>query len=123
MGKINCGRVVLGGIIGGITACFLDWFMNGVLLGQQWEDTVKALNRPNAFSSGSFLFCLIVVYVIGGILCVWTYAAIRPRFGAGVRTMRRNTFVNSEGLEHSQGVVFQTPLSPRGPRMIRQKDL
>jgi hypothetical protein len=26
MGKINYGRVILGGIVGGIVAGFLDWF-------------------------------------------------------------------------------------------------
>ena len=34
MGKINYGRVILGGIVGGIVAGTLDWFFNGVLLGQ-----------------------------------------------------------------------------------------
>ena len=85
MGKINYGRVILGGIVGGIIAGFLDWFLNGVLMGQLWEDAMKSLNRPNAFS-GAFLFCLFLTYSIGGILLVWVYAAIRPRFGAGVRT-------------------------------------
>jgi len=85
MGKINYGRVILGGIVGGIIAGFIDWFLNGVLMGQLWEDAIKSLNRPNAFS-GAFLFCLFLTYSIGGILLVWVYAAIRPRFGAGVRT-------------------------------------
>ena len=86
MGKINYGRVILGGIVGGIIAGFLDWFLNGVLMGQLWEDAMKSLNRPTAFSGAAFLFCLFLLYSIGGILLVWVYAAIRPRFGAGVRT-------------------------------------
>lgn len=85
MGKINYGRVVLGGIVGGLVAGVLDWFFNGVLMGQRWEDTMTSLNRPNAFS-GTFLFCLFLAFSIGGILCVWVYAAIRPRLGAGMRT-------------------------------------
>jgi hypothetical protein len=85
MGKINYGRVVLGGIVGGLVAGFLDWFLNGVLVGQHWVNAMKSLNRPNAFS-GAFLICLFLVYSIGGILIVWVYAAIRPRFGAGIRT-------------------------------------
>jgi len=85
MGKINYSRVILGGIIGGLVAGFLDWFLNGVLVGQHWENAMKSLNRPNAFS-GAFLLCLFLVYSIGGILIVWVYAAIRPRFGGGVRT-------------------------------------
>jgi hypothetical protein len=85
MGKINYGRVVLGGIVAGLVAGFLDWFLNGVLMGQQWNDAMKSLNRPNAFS-GAFLPLLFLVYIVGGILLVWVYAAMRPRFGPGVRT-------------------------------------
>jgi hypothetical protein len=85
MGKINYGRVILGGVIGGLVAGFLDWFLNGVLMGQHWDNAMKSLNRPYAFS-GAFLVCLFLVYAIGGILIVWVYAAIRPRFGGGVRT-------------------------------------
>ena len=85
MGKINYSRVILGGIVAGLIAGFFDWFLNGVLMGQMWEDAMKSLNRPNAFS-GAFLFCLFLAFSIGGILLVWVYAAIRPRFGAGVRT-------------------------------------
>ena len=85
MGKINYGRVILGGIVGGIIAGFLDWFLNGVLMGQLWEDAMKSLNRPNAYS-GAFLVCQFLTFSIGGIVLVWVYAAIRPRFGAGVRT-------------------------------------
>lgn len=85
MSKINYGRVLLGGVVAGIVMCFLEWFMNGLLLTQQWEDTMKSLNRQYGYSE-SFLFWLILVYIVGGILSVWVYAAIRPRFGAGVRT-------------------------------------
>jgi hypothetical protein len=85
MGKINYGRVVLGGVVGGLVAGFLDWFLNGVLMGQHWVNAMNSLNRPNALS-GAFLFCLFLVYSVGGILIVWVYAAIRPRFGAGVPT-------------------------------------
>ena len=85
MGKINYRRVILGGIVAGIVATLLDWFSNAVLLGHLWDDAMKSLNRPTAFS-GTFLGGLIVVELVGGILAVWTYAAIRPRFGAGMRT-------------------------------------
>jgi hypothetical protein len=85
MGKINYGRVILGGIVSGIVATLLDWFSNAVLLGHLWDDAMKSLNRPTAFS-GTFLGGFIVLELVGGILAVWTYAAIRPRFGAGMRT-------------------------------------
>jgi len=86
MGKINYARVILGGIVGGIVAATLDWFCNGVLIGQLWDDALKSLNRPNALTGAPFLVVLYLLFIGGGILVVWMYAAIRPRFGAGVRT-------------------------------------
>lgn len=86
MGKINYARVIFGGIVGGIVAATLDWFFNGVLIGQLWDDAMKSLNRPNALAGAAFLVVLYLLFIGGGILVVWMYAAIRPRFGAGVRT-------------------------------------
>lgn len=85
MGNINYGRLILGGIVAGIVGGFFNWFLNGVLMGQRWADAMKSLNRPDAYS-GAFLLCLFLAFGVGGILLVWVYAAIRPRFGAGVRT-------------------------------------
>lgn len=85
MGKINYGRVILGGIVSGIVALILDWFSQGVLLIQMMTDFGKSINRP-AVITGPVFFGLILVEFVGGILAVWTYAAIRPRFGAGART-------------------------------------
>ena len=84
MSKINYGRVVLGGIVGGIIAGFLDWFFNGVLMGQLWADASKALNLN--LNGPAFFFTLFLVFILGGVLMIWVYAAMRPRFGAGVRT-------------------------------------
>ena len=85
IGKINYGRVISGGIVAGVISGFLDWFVNGVLMGQMWEDAMKSLNRSNALS-GAFLPYLFLTFILGGILLVWVYAAIRPRFGAGLPT-------------------------------------
>ena len=85
MGKINYGRVILGGIVSGIIATILDGFSNVVLLGQLMTDAMKSLNRPSSLP-GPAVFGLILLEFVGGILAVWTYAAIRPRFGAGART-------------------------------------
>jgi hypothetical protein len=84
MGKINYGRVILGGIVGGLVAGFLDWFFNGVLMSQLWADAAKTLNLN--MNGPAFFFMLFLVFILGGILMVWVYAAMRPRFGAGVRT-------------------------------------
>jgi hypothetical protein len=88
MGKINYGRVIVGGIVGGILAASLDWFFNGVLLGQRWDDTVTALNHPGAFTASpvTFLVGLYLIFIVGNTLIMWLYAAVRPRLGAGMRT-------------------------------------
>jgi hypothetical protein len=88
MNKINYGRVILAGIVAGIISFALWWFFNGVLLFQRWVDTTKALNPSghNAASPPAFLVSMFLIAIAGGILSIWMYAAIRPRFGAGVRT-------------------------------------
>jgi len=88
MGKINYGRVILGGVVGGIVGATLDLFINGGLLGQLWLDTAKELNRPNAFSATSVAvpIGLFLLFTLGGVLMIWLYAAVRPRLGGGVRT-------------------------------------
>jgi len=88
MGKINYGRVILGGIVGGIVGAIIDDFCNGVLAIQLWLDTVKSLNRPNAFIGAPVAATvgLFLLFIVGAILMVWLYAAVRPRLGGGVRT-------------------------------------
>ena len=69
MGKINYGRVILGGIVGGLVAGFLDWFFNGVLMSQLWADAAKTLNLN--LNGPAFFFMLFLVFILGGILMVW----------------------------------------------------
>jgi hypothetical protein len=87
MGKINYGRVILGGVVAGIISGTLWFFFNIVLMGQRWADTFKALNPSghNAAGLPASLISLYLMYIVGSILTIWMYAAIRPRVGAGVR--------------------------------------
>jgi hypothetical protein len=84
MGKINIGRVILGGIVAGIVLDVLGYLVDGVLLAPRWADGMKALGHAN-FSS-SALLGFNVLGIVTGIVTIWIYAAIRPRFGAGVKT-------------------------------------
>jgi hypothetical protein len=86
MGKINYGRVVLGGVVAGIVAGILNWCFNGVLLGQLWANSVKVLTHLGTSSTPAFWLYLFLTDIVAGIVAVWVYAAIRPRFGAGVQT-------------------------------------
>lgn len=84
MGKINVGRLVLGGIVAGIVADVLGYLVDGVLLAPRWDAGMKALGHANLTSSQILWFNLLGI--AGGLAALWIYAAIRPRFGAGVQT-------------------------------------
>jgi len=47
MGKINIGRVILGGLIAGIVSDFLGFLVDGVLLAPRWAEDMKALGHPD----------------------------------------------------------------------------
>jgi hypothetical protein len=84
MGKINMGRVVFGGLVAGVVINIGELILNIPILGQLWNEALRALNRPS-MESGLPIFFIILSFALG-ILLVWFYAAIRPRFGAGPLT-------------------------------------
>jgi len=84
MGKINIARVLIGGIVAGIVADVLGYLVDGILLAHQWADGMKALGQAN-FSSNQWIW-FNLLGLVSGIALIWVYAAIRPRFGAGVKT-------------------------------------
>jgi hypothetical protein len=84
MGKINIGRVILGGLVAGIVADLLGFLVDGILLAPRWADGMRRLGHED-FSSNEWIW-FNVLGLAGGIALIWIYAAIRPRFGAGVRT-------------------------------------
>ncbi len=87
MGKINYGRVILGGIVAGIVADLLDYLVDGLWLGQRWSEGMSLLGRE-AFSSNMWIG-FDILGIVSGIVAIWLYAAIRPRFGAGLPTAIR----------------------------------
>ncbi len=84
MGKINVGRLILGGIVAGIAIDILDYFVDGVWLAQRWADGMAQLGHTGFSQVQIILFN--VIGILTGIVAIWLYAAIRPRFGAGVKT-------------------------------------
>jgi len=88
MGKIHTGRVILGGLLAGLVMNVSEAFLHAVVLA---KDGAKLLDdwrqRGLELDVGpSLLVWLIGVTFVLGLLAVWTYAAIRPRFGAGPKT-------------------------------------
>ncbi len=84
MGKINFGRVLLGGIVAGIILSVGEFVLNEKVLGAQ----MKAFFTAHLFKepAGIFLPVAIGLTIVLGIVIVLGYAAIRPRFGAGPKT-------------------------------------
>src|SRR5262249_26614301 len=84
MGKINLGRVILGGIVAGIIINLFEFVLNGRVVANRWTDLMVSINRP-ALGGSEIVWFNIFGFAIG-LVAVWTYAAIRPRFGEGPKT-------------------------------------
>ena len=84
---MNTGRIVGGGLVCGVVMNLIDWLGNGVLLVKQWDAETAALN-PGLMAKAGANSALgwIIVDFLTGILTIWLYAAIRPRFGPGPKT-------------------------------------
>ena len=85
MGKINYGRVILGGIVAGIVINVLEYLVHEVLLKAQHVEEMKALGKTMP-EGGSTIAVWMVYGFAWAIAAVWLYAAIRPRFGPGAKT-------------------------------------
>jgi pimeloyl-ACP methyl ester carboxylesterase len=84
MNRINMGRVVIGGLLAGLIINFGEFILNGVLLAEEMNAAMAALNKPPV-NPGMIVWFVIFGFGLG-VMLVWVYAAIRPRFGAGVKT-------------------------------------
>jgi hypothetical protein len=84
MGRINLARVLIGGFVAGLIINFGEFILNGVLIAEEMNAAMAALNKPPVDPSMIIWF---VLFSFGfAFILVWTYAAIRPRFGPGVKT-------------------------------------
>ena len=85
---INTPKVVAGGLVAGVVLTVLDIVVNGFLLASQNEAALNALNPSLAanMESGGAIATFVVLDLLLGVVLVWTYAAIRPRFGPGPKT-------------------------------------
>lgn len=82
MGKINLGRVILGGLLAGLVINVFEAVLNLFVIAGPMDESLRARNLPpmNNTSIGMWIFLSFLL----GIVLVWLYAAIRPRYGAGV---------------------------------------
>jgi hypothetical protein len=84
MATMNIGRVVLGGLLAGLVVNIGETILNMVVIADDMQTALEARNLPAMTGASIGVF---VAMAFGlGILMVWLYAAIRPRFGPGPRT-------------------------------------
>jgi hypothetical protein len=84
MGRINMGRVVVGGLLAGLLINISEAVLNTFVIEKDMEAAMRALNLPPI--GGGQIGIFVVLGFALGITTVWLYAAIRPRFGPGVST-------------------------------------
>lgn len=80
MSNINYSKVLIGGVVAGIVYLALD--MVGLMaMGMDMDAWLAAhsLQEPP-------MAVFVVTAILIGIMAVWLYAAIRPRFGPGAKT-------------------------------------
>ena len=84
MNNINLGRVLLGGLVAGVVLNIGEVLFNVVLFADQMKADFDRLGIPEP--GGSFIAVAVVLTFALGILIVWLYAMIRPRYGPGPKT-------------------------------------
>lgn len=84
MGGINFGRVVLGGLLAGLVINVGESLAHLWIFAEQSAAVMENLGLPEP-SSQQIVSFWILGFVVG-IVMIWLYAAIRPRFGPGPST-------------------------------------
>ena len=82
MGRINVKGVIFGGLVAGLVLNVVDFLVWGVWLSADMAASVKG----GAPAVQSLVPLFVVLDFIYGIVLIYLYAAIRPRFGAGPST-------------------------------------
>jgi len=85
---INTGKVLIGGIAAGVVMNIIDFISYSFILGARMKAESDAFKpgMSDQMMGASSMVTNIVMDLVLGILLVWTYAAIRPRFGPGLKT-------------------------------------
>jgi hypothetical protein len=81
---IRTARVLVGGLVAGLIINIGETILNIPLAGAALEEALKSRNLPPV-GGGAIAYFVIMCFLLG-IVMVWTYAAIRPRLGAGPKT-------------------------------------
>jgi hypothetical protein len=88
MPKVNLARVMLGGVLAGIVINVSEFLLNNVVIKDKNEEAMKALGKTMPNTPGVMTTWVLWGFA-AGIITVWLYAAIRPRYGPGAATAAR----------------------------------
>jgi hypothetical protein len=83
---INLKGVIVGGLVAGLVLNVFDYVFWGVVYAKDFAAALQAIGRPPA---DNLIPMWVILDFCYGIALVYTYAAIRPRFGAGAGTAVR----------------------------------
>ena len=108
MGKINFGRVLLGGLSAGLALNIGEVVFNDMIMGTAMRDW---LGRHN-FSEpgGSFIAIAVTLTFLLGIVMVLLYALMRPRLGPGPKTAIVTALIFWFGICFYAGIINGTIL-------------
>lgn len=84
---INSGKVVSGGLLAGLVMNVFDMLWNFTILAGDMKEMIDRMHLdPSIMTDFSKAVPWIVIDFVMGLVIVWTYAAMRPRLGPGVKT-------------------------------------
>lgn len=85
---INTQKVIVGGLAAGVVTNVLGFLTFGMLLGPRFNTEMDAVapGLSTRMNTGGALTATILTQFVIGLLLVWLYAAMRPRFGPGFKT-------------------------------------
>ncbi len=78
-------RIVLGGLAAGLMSNLFDFVITQYLMAEEFASILARLNVDES-TAQSWIPLFALADFVWGFLLVFTYAAIRPRFGPGPRT-------------------------------------
>jgi hypothetical protein len=84
MGKMNFRRWLLAGLVAGVIMDIFGFFIDGMWLKPAWQSGMQTLGLSGFAPSVWAWFN--VLGIVTGLVALWVYCGIRPRFGAGLNT-------------------------------------
>jgi hypothetical protein len=84
MGKINVARVILGGLLAGLIINISETVLNLYVIA---DESTAVLQRLGLEFPGTHQVAIFIAMTfVQGIVMIFLYAGLRPRFGAGAKT-------------------------------------